>query len=219
MAPNLSLQRVAAQLPFTYTGADFYALCSDAMLKAVTRQASAVDAKIADINRKNDDPISTAYFFDHYATKEDIAVLVTEEDFISAQRELIPSVSAKELEHYKRVREQFESVGEKEMSKNGNGEENGNGKENGNGIAKKGVPEWQTALRPKTNGRVRSKGKDKGKGKARADIDDIDEEDEEMMGMNGHSHGLEVKEWNGGIGNGNGNAFQDIDAGDDEGLY
>ncbi|KAI4248985.1 MAG: hypothetical protein L6R42_009123, partial [Xanthoria sp. 1 TBL-2021] len=44
--PDLSLARVAQSLPFTYTGADLYALCSDAMLKAITRQASAVDAKI-----------------------------------------------------------------------------------------------------------------------------------------------------------------------------
>ncbi|PBP17456.1 Peroxisomal biogenesis factor 6 [Diplocarpon rosae] len=43
--PTLSLPRIASRLPFTYTGADFYALCSDAMLKAVTRQASLVDSK------------------------------------------------------------------------------------------------------------------------------------------------------------------------------
>lgn len=163
LAPSLSLPRVAQRLPFTYTGADFYALCSDAMLKAVTRCASAVDAKIAamntlppasshsrsaspvysrsvssasiasqsdaagesgekdgwslvkaDKNPNRPDKITPAYFFDHYATPEDIAVMVTEEDFMAAQRELIPSVSAKELEHYARVRAQFESVGERE---------------------------------------------------------------------------------------------------------
>src|ERR1700728_1412009 len=117
MSPTLSLRRVAEKLPFTYTGADFYALCSDAMLKAVTRQASAVDAKIAAINASREYPISTAYFFDHYATKADVAVLVTEEDFMAARRELIPSVSTKELEHYKRVREQFEAVDEKNAEK------------------------------------------------------------------------------------------------------
>jgi peroxin-6 len=180
MSPNLSLQRIASQLPFTYTGADFYALCSDAMLKAVTRQASAVDQKVAAINRESKHNITTAYFFDHYATNEDIAVLVEEEDFIAAQKELIPSVSAKELEHYKRVREQFESVDEKNLEKNGNGME------------KKAIPEWQTSLRPKTNGKIKGKAKDKGKGKAR--VDDIDEEDVP-------------------------NGFQIGDVGDDEDLY
>ena len=87
--PDMSLRRVAESLPFTYTGADLYALCSDAMLKAVTRQASAVDAKIKALPGG---PVTTAYFFDHLATAEDVAVMVTEEDFASAQRELIGSV-------------------------------------------------------------------------------------------------------------------------------
>jgi len=44
--PELNLRSVAEQCPFNYTGADFYALCSDAMLKAMTRKASEVDIKI-----------------------------------------------------------------------------------------------------------------------------------------------------------------------------
>ncbi|OAA71325.1 peroxisomal biogenesis factor 6 [Cordyceps fumosorosea ARSEF 2679] len=108
--PSVSLATVAQQLPFTYTGADFYALCSDAMLKAVTRAASAVDAKVRAVNadpaRKH--PISTAYFFDHLATPEDVAVTVTERDFLDAHDELIPSVSAGELAHYEKVRAMFE---------------------------------------------------------------------------------------------------------------
>lgn len=89
MHPEMSLRRVAETLPFTYTGADLYALCSDAMLKAITRRASAVDAKIKAIPGG---PVTTAYFFDHMATDEDIAVTVTEEDFFAAQRELVGSV-------------------------------------------------------------------------------------------------------------------------------
>lgn len=88
--PDLSLRRVAETLPFTYTGADLYALCSDAMLKAITRQTSAVDAKIKALPGG---PVTTAYFFDHMATQEDIAVMVTEEDFGAAQKELVGSVS------------------------------------------------------------------------------------------------------------------------------
>lgn len=89
MHPELSLRRVAGSLPFTYTGADLYALCSDAMLKAITRQASAVEAKIKALPSSL---ITTAYFFDHLATKDDIAVMVTEDDFADAQRELVGSV-------------------------------------------------------------------------------------------------------------------------------
>lgn len=87
--PDVSLDRVAEQLPLTYTGADLYALCSDAMLKAITRKATAVDDKIKALPNG---PVSTAWFFDHLATKEDVNVMVTEEDFLSAQGELVPSV-------------------------------------------------------------------------------------------------------------------------------
>lgn len=89
MHPGLSLRRVAELLPFTYTGADLYALCSDAMLKAITRQANAVDAKIKALPSG---PVTTAHFFDHLATDEDIAVMVTEEDFFAANSELVGSV-------------------------------------------------------------------------------------------------------------------------------
>ena len=87
--PDLSLRRVSENLPFSYTGADLYALCSDAMLKAITRKASAVDEKIKALP---DGPVTPAYFFDHYATQEDIAVTVTEDDFEAARRELVASV-------------------------------------------------------------------------------------------------------------------------------
>lgn len=87
--PELSLSRVADRLPMTYTGADLYALASDAMLKAVTRKALAVDEKIRQLPGE---PVSTAYFFDHLSTPEDVAVMVAEEDFTAAQDELVPSV-------------------------------------------------------------------------------------------------------------------------------
>ena len=43
---DLDLPEIAEQCSFNYTGADFYALCSDAMLKSMTRKASLVDKKI-----------------------------------------------------------------------------------------------------------------------------------------------------------------------------
>jgi len=113
-----------------------YALCSDAMLKAVTRQARAVDKKVAEYNNAHDPKITIAYFFDHIATQEDTAVMVTEQDFVEAHGELVPSVSADELRHYQRVRAQFEGAGKKEES---NGDAKGKGKaraiEEGNTLA------------------------------------------------------------------------------------
>jgi peroxin-6 len=44
--PSLDLGVVAKKCPFNYTGADFYALCSDAMLKAMSRTAEAIETKV-----------------------------------------------------------------------------------------------------------------------------------------------------------------------------
>ncbi|KAK3115736.1 peroxisomal assembly protein, partial [Teratosphaeriaceae sp. CCFEE 6253] len=120
--PSLSLSRVAATLPFTFTGADLYALCSDAMLKGVTRAARLVDAKLAVINAertaRGQSQASVAYYFDHHASETDTEVSVMEEDFLLAKRELVPSVSLDELRHYEQVRDTFEGAG-KRVEKNG----------------------------------------------------------------------------------------------------
>jgi peroxin-6 len=44
--PALDLSRVASACPFNFTGADFYALCADALLKAMSRKAQEIDARI-----------------------------------------------------------------------------------------------------------------------------------------------------------------------------
>ncbi|KAB5580721.1 hypothetical protein GE09DRAFT_1083350 [Coniochaeta sp. 2T2.1] len=206
--PSLSLPRVAQTLPLTYTGADFYALCSDAMLKAVTRQANAVDAKIREINNKNShsQPISTAYFFDHYATPDDVAVMVTESDFLEARNELVPSVSAGELAHYEKVRATFE------------GGRGSTEKESKAAVLPLERPRIlsQTAKRPSSSS---SRGKGKGKEKAVASRDDDEEEDEvsDLPGSFGYTNGR-------GSSKGKGKAvpppvFAGGNGSDDEGLY
>jgi peroxin-6 len=180
---------VASHLPLKYTGADFYALCSDAMLKAVTRQASLVDAKVAQINgsaeqQRKGTKLTTAQFFDHHATKEDVAVMVKEEDFLQAMKELIPSVSAGELEHYQTVRRQFEKV------------DDGARKNGTNGAALPILENKETAReptgatilpeRPRSKGKGRERAVDrKGKGKA-SSLGESDEEYDGGASMNGH---------------------------------
>lgn len=41
------------------------------------------------------------------ATPEEIAVIVTEEDFAAAQRKLLPSVSQAEMTNYEQIRKRF----------------------------------------------------------------------------------------------------------------
>ncbi|KAG9238254.1 hypothetical protein BJ875DRAFT_63061 [Amylocarpus encephaloides] len=196
MHPHLSLARVASRLPFTYTGADFYALCSDAMLKAVTRQASLVDAKISAINATaRDKPkISTAYFFDHYATKDDVDVVVTEEDFMNAERELVPSVSQGELEHYQKVRAQFEKVEDKPRQTNGKGKRRAIEAPGMNGGNEKGKGKEKSVDR-------------KGKGKTVERWDDP-EDDEDNLAARAKGKGKAVDM-----------GFQEGSLDDDDGLY
>lgn len=166
------------------------------MLKAVTRQATLVDTKIKELNAAagpDGKQVSTAYFFDHYATKEDISVMVTEQDFLDAHKELIPSVSAGELEHYEQVRAMFEGAKDKKKDGQGAGEANGvNGHQNGNGTLAITMGDGDDAG---SNG---SKKDRKGKGKA---------VDNEVNG-GGKGKGKEVV-----------SPFQEAGGDEDEGLY
>jgi peroxin-6 len=136
------------------------------MLKAVTRQASLVDAKIKVINATRAQPITTAYFFDHHATSDDVAVMVTEQDFIDAHRELIPSVSAGELAHYERVRASFEGGRE-------NAKDKTQAPKLGPGAGKRTV---SGASRGSGKGKAKVIGKGKGKGVALNSSDEYDED-------------------------------------------
>ncbi len=167
------------------------------MLKAVTRQAARVDAKVKAMNSSPETkhPISTAHFFDHFATKEDIAVMVTAQDFLDAHRELIPSVSAGELAHYERVRATFEGVRE--------------------GLVRPGALSLDDR-RVSASSKTSSKGKGKavvGKGKGKAATFSSEDDSEHggfgAEGLNGRSKGK------GRVGA----AFQEQTPSDDEGLY
>ena len=50
--PALELISIAEKCPFNYTGADFYALCSDAMLNAMSRKAEEIEAKLGISSRR-----------------------------------------------------------------------------------------------------------------------------------------------------------------------
>lgn len=112
LSDDVELTEIAQKCSFTFTGADFYALCSDSMLNAMTRTANDVDKKIQLLNDERvaagEEPVSSRWWFDNVAQPDDIDVVVTMQDFRKAQSETIPSVSAEELAHYLRVKENFE---------------------------------------------------------------------------------------------------------------
>ncbi|KAI9293385.1 AAA-domain-containing protein [Neoconidiobolus thromboides FSU 785] len=110
--PDLELINIAEQCPYHFTGADFYALCSDAMLKAMSRTADEIERKVKEINASrngNEAEVTVPYYLDRMATKEEISVLVNQQDFENALNELKPSVTPSELQHYQEIRKKFAS--------------------------------------------------------------------------------------------------------------
>ncbi len=123
--PELDLADIAEQCPLNYTGADFYALCSDAILRAMTRKAENVDQRIKELNatlppHAFPHPLTPQYYLSSMAEPEEIEVRVGKEDFEEALSRLVPSVSRGEMEHYARVQREF-----KGFAINGDGEADG----------------------------------------------------------------------------------------------
>ncbi|ORX68133.1 AAA-domain-containing protein, partial [Linderina pennispora] len=100
---DLDLAMVAEQCPFHYTGADFYALCSDALLKAMLRTVDEVDVLVNDWNSGNAGPgahypvpMTPQYYLDHIApdhVKQDGEELVSPEDLLRRLQQMLPDMT------------------------------------------------------------------------------------------------------------------------------
>jgi len=92
------------------TGADFYALCSDAMLTAISRkikkleegqkEASSIDKSESQKIELAKDSINMFESEKKEFEKDSIKILVTKDDFVSAAEKLVPSVSQEDLNYY-----------------------------------------------------------------------------------------------------------------------
>ncbi|WFD27575.1 peroxisomal assembly protein [Malassezia nana] len=109
------LRVIAEQCPFHLTGADFYALCSDAMLKAMTAQAAEIDAAVARADalprtgerQRWPVPLTVPFYLAELAAPHEVQVQVRRRHFEEALYELTPSVSPQEMAHYREVQRQF----------------------------------------------------------------------------------------------------------------
>lgn len=81
---EVDLDIVCADLQYVYTGADLYALCADALLKCMSRAIGLIEKG------------------------GHAEVLVNQEDFANALKDLKPSVSKTELDRYESIRNSFE---------------------------------------------------------------------------------------------------------------
>ena len=81
LAPDVDLRDLAASCPAHVTGADLYALCSEALLEAVRRLVQRSEVR-----------------------EEDEKLVVSSEHFQWALSRLTPSVSEAELQRYQKLR-------------------------------------------------------------------------------------------------------------------
>ena len=82
---DVDLLDVAERCPARFTGADMYALCSDAWMTALRRRIAANDEG------------------------DDGELVVAQSDFYAAVDSLQPSLSEEEVSKYERIRDQYES--------------------------------------------------------------------------------------------------------------
>lgn len=96
----MDLKQVVDQCPFNLTGADFYALCSDSLLIAISEKIESLEKKKTIAKGEEEEEV-------------EIIVKVSQEHFKKALEKLKPSVSEEELQHYKQVQSAFVNKNQK----------------------------------------------------------------------------------------------------------
>ncbi|CEO95018.1 hypothetical protein PBRA_003831 [Plasmodiophora brassicae] len=109
---DVDLEAIVEDLPMTLTGADFYALCSDALLNALKTKISRVEAELSRTDDDDDDrdAVSGRRAIREYLRScppEDLRAVVTQDDFRRAASTIAPSLSNEELARYQQLRKQF----------------------------------------------------------------------------------------------------------------
>ncbi|WBW72047.1 peroxin-6 ATPase subunit [Schizosaccharomyces osmophilus] len=102
---DVNLYDIAKQCTNNFTGADLYALCADALSLALKRKTAEVEEKV-----KSSSTYASVEDFLQYHDGQDVLDLrIQHFDFEIALQKLNPSVSESELEHYDRLKEQFQN--------------------------------------------------------------------------------------------------------------
>jgi peroxin-6 len=108
LEPHVSLEQIAEQCTGHLTGADMYALCSDAYFRAMNRKISVIQSELEKTNPNAEKPLTANEFISNLP-QDQRDVLVSQEDFLLSISNLKPSVSETELQHYEQLRQRFSS--------------------------------------------------------------------------------------------------------------
>ena len=108
---GLEVDDIAEMCPRHLTGADFYALCSDAMLKAIVSKINVVDELVDAYNqalKPGEMKVSPSYFIEYHMSIHERQVKVSLQNFINALQDLTPSVSLDELKRYELLQKEIQ---------------------------------------------------------------------------------------------------------------
>jgi ATP-dependent 26S proteasome regulatory subunit len=110
MSDDVSLEKVLEPLDFVYTGADFFALCSDAMMFAVEDALEAVQDQLNLASALQGGESAASLTAPGTATEkaeESKPVKVCMEHFVRARAQLKPSVTKADLQKYEALKQKF----------------------------------------------------------------------------------------------------------------
>ncbi|CAI5725400.1 unnamed protein product [Peronospora destructor] len=111
LAENADLNAVIEHCPTNFTGADFYALSSSALAAALKDRVASLDRQLEDINAEDcysSSPVTIRLLLNRLSPEE-LRVPVSQEHFMTALSQVIPSVSPAEIQHYEKLRKQYSS--------------------------------------------------------------------------------------------------------------
>jgi SpoVK/Ycf46/Vps4 family AAA+-type ATPase len=106
---DATVDRIADLCPDNFTGADFYALCSNALASAIKRRALEIQSEVQSLQETDiysEKQITIQGWLAEDSPPE-LAVRVSFEDFQTAIKGIVPSVSRADLRKYEALREQF----------------------------------------------------------------------------------------------------------------
>ena len=114
---DVRLEDVIATCPTNYTGADFYALASNALSMAIRRRAKEIKGIIDETNKNCPyyaTPTTIPKFLQNLS-EEELDVKVGMDDFLEARESIVASVTKEENEKYLKLKEEYSpTIKEKE---------------------------------------------------------------------------------------------------------
>jgi peroxin-6 len=108
LAEDCDLEALVQCLPNGFTGADYYALCSDALMRRYRKKIDEINSRVAKLQRRQPGK-HTVQTVLASLSQEELNVCVHLGDFLAASRDLTPSLTPAEIERYRELRSKLNS--------------------------------------------------------------------------------------------------------------